>query len=194
MDKLMIQEAIYKKYIEPTKRNRQKSIGIEIEMPIINLQKESVDFEKVYELTSKFIKEFGFHEIKKDAEGHIYYAGDGKTGDILSFDCSYNNLEISMGKAEKISVLEERFQKYYRFIQQELEKSKYTLTGMGVNPYWKYNRNVPIPNGRYRMLFHHLQSYEKYHELPMYFHPYTEYGMSTDSGCNDSGCISSGIK
>jgi gamma-glutamylcysteine synthetase len=51
----------------------------------------------------------------------------------------------------------------------------YTLTGMGVNPYRGYNHNVPIPNGRYRMLFHHLKSYSNY-DLPMYFHPYPEYG------------------
>lgn len=46
---------------------------------------------------------------------------------------------------------------------------------MGVNPYRIYNHNVPIPNGRYRMLFHHLGSYKKY-QLPMYFHDYPEFG------------------
>ena len=46
---------------------------------------------------------------------------------------------------------------------------------MGVNPYRKYNHNVPIENGRYRMLFHHLASYKNY-ELPMYFHEYPDFG------------------
>lgn len=33
---------------------------------------------------------------------------------------------------------------------------------MGVNPYHELNRDIPIANGRYRMLLHHLQSYTKY--------------------------------
>ncbi|MBQ9606548.1 MAG: glutamylcysteine synthetase, partial [Lachnospiraceae bacterium] len=36
--------------------------------------------------------------------------------------------------------------------------------------------NVPVPNGRYRMLFHHLHTYDKYRTLPMYFHPHPEFG------------------
>lgn len=47
---------------------------------------------------------------------------------------------------------------------------------MGVNPYRIYNRNEPIPNGRYRMLFHHLKSYVNYN-IPKYFHSYPEYGL-----------------
>ena len=52
----------------------------------------------------------------------------------------------------------------------------YTLTGMGINPYRIYNQNIPVPNGRYRMLFHHLHSYTRYRTLPMYFHPHPEFG------------------
>lgn len=48
---------------------------------------------------------------------------------------------------------------------------------MGVNPYRIYNKKVPIQNGRYRMLFHHLNSYKKYEHLPMYFHEYPDFGL-----------------
>ena len=33
---------------------------------------------------------------------------------------------------------------------------------MGINPYHELNRDIPIANGRYRMLLHHLQFYTKY--------------------------------
>jgi gamma-glutamylcysteine synthetase len=82
-----------------------------------------------------------------------------------------------MGKEKTLHPLYQRFCEYYTFIQQELQQYHYTLTGMGVNPYRNYNQNVPIPNGRYRMLFHHLSSYPKYEDLPMDFHSYPDYGL-----------------
>ena len=36
------------------------------------------------------------------------------------------------------------------------------LTGMGINPRYVVNQNVPVVSERYRMLFHHLSSYKKY--------------------------------
>lgn len=175
MTKEQVREQLYQRYIEPTKKKRKSYIGIEIEMPIINLKKKAVDFCVVHEITNCFKKHFQFEETGKDDEGNIYALTDHVHGDILSYDCSYNNLELSMGKEIDLFTLRERFVTYYDFLQKEFQKYHYTLTGMGVNPYRIYNHNVPIPNGRYRMLFHHLNSYKKYH-LPMYFHHYPEFG------------------
>ena len=74
------------------------------------------------------------------------------------------------------TVHDARFRRYYDFLQSCMALYNYTLTGMGINPYRIYNQNVPVPNGRYRMLFHHLHSYTKYRTLPMYFHPHPEFG------------------
>lgn len=177
MDEDIVREALYKKYIEPTKKERKKYIGIEIEMPIINLDGKPVDFGRIHEFTDSFISHFGFDKVSRDDEGNIYSAADNCTGDILSYDCSYNNLELSMGRAGNLNILNDRFKKYYGFIKKELGKAGYTLSGMGINPYRSYNLNEPIPNGRYRMLFHHLNSYKKYSDLPMYFHDYPNYGL-----------------
>ena len=46
----------------------------------------------------------------------------------------------------------------------------------GLKPRGSNYRNVPIPTGRYRMLFHHLHSYPKYIDLPMHFHHYPAFG------------------
>lgn len=171
----LIRKYLYQKYIEPTKKKRQGYIGVEIEMPIINLKKEAVDFNIVHTITDRFIENFNFDVTGRDDEGNIYSATNNKNGDILSYDCSYNNLELSFGKEDRLSAIQIRFNEYYTYLQKEFNKYDYTLTGMGVNPYRKYNHNIPIPNGRYRMLFHHLHSYKNY-DLPMYFHKYPEYG------------------
>ena len=177
IDQTLVREKLYQKYIEPTENNTHKYIGIEVEMPIVNLNKQAVDFEKIHKLTAKFMEHFQFEVMSRDDDGNVNAAKHPDNGDILSYDCSYNNLELSLGREKTLQALYQRFHDYYVYIQKELKQYNYTLTGMGVNPYRQYNNNVPIPNGRYRMLFHHLSSYPKYQELPMYFHEYPDYGL-----------------
>lgn len=171
-----LRSLLYNKYIAPTKRKRENYIGIEIEMPILNLSREAVDFSNIHKVTKSFMKEFSFVPVKYDENGEVCLAENAESGDSLSYDCSYNNLELSLGRVKDISEAERRFRKYYSFLQDSLSLYNYTLTGMGINPYRIYNQNVPVPNGRYRMLFHHLHSYNKYRTLPMYFHPHPEFG------------------
>lgn len=175
MNQEFVREQLYQKYIVPTKKKKDNYVGIEIEMPIINLEKKAVDFSIVHKITDSFMEQFQFQVAGRDEEGNIYSISDNVHGDILSYDCSYNNLELSLGKEKELITIHHRFLSYYNFLQKEFTKHHYTLTGMGVNPYRIYNHNVPIPNGRYRMLFHHLHSYKKY-DLPMFFHHYPEFG------------------
>lgn len=175
MDEQIIREQLYRKYIEPTKRQRENYIGIEIEIPIVNLRKAPVDFAVVHGVTTKFMGRFGFRPVGLDDDGNVYSAAEEFTGDILSYDCSYNNLELSLGKGRELNTIYERFRRYYGFLQEAFAMHGYTLTGFGVNPYRIYNHNIPIPSERYRMLLHHLRSYKNY-TIPMYFHKYPEYG------------------
>jgi len=169
---------LYDKYIAPTKGKDALYIGVEIEFPVVNLAKKPVDFEVIHELTRRFKSEFGFYTAVLDQEGHISSLVHFGNDDILSYDCSYNNLELSFGKEKDVFAIAARFQKYYSFIQKTLAESGHSLTGLGINPYRIYNDLVPIPSGRYRMLFHHLSSYVKYRDrIPMFFHPYPDYGM-----------------
>lgn len=171
-----VRRSLYEKYIAPTKKKRTDYIGVEIEIPILNRRKEAVDFAVVHRVAEKFREYFLFHAAGTDENGDVYAAQDDRTGDILSFDCSYNNLELSMGREKELFAIQRRFETYYLFLKNELEQEDHTLTGMGVNPYRIYNHHLPIPNGRYRMLLHHLESYEKY-DIPKYFHPYPNYGL-----------------
>ena len=176
MERQQIKDRLYEKYIAPTKKSREGYIGVEIEIPILNLKKKPVEFANVHRVTAAFMEKFGFETEKTDDDGNICAAIHAATGDILSYDCSYNNLELSMGKEKNLFRIKERFERYYTFLKNQWEKYDYTMTGMGVNPYRNYNYSEPIPNGRYRMLFHHLKSCQNY-RINKYFHSYMDYGL-----------------
>lgn len=176
MGNLDLETAIYQRYILPTKRKRTGKVGLEFELPILNRKNEAVDFDKVHKMTDGFIERFSFGKTSRDDDGFIYSAVNEKTGDGLSFDCSYNTLEFSFGAEEDINLLYKRFAEYYTYVKTELGKSGHTLTGMGINPHYEVNRNVPVVSERYRMLFHHLCSYRNY-EKEILFHDHPNFGL-----------------
>lgn len=175
MDKKEIRKAVFNKYIVPTINKKGYSIGVELEMPIINLDKKAVDFSVVHKVTQGFIKELGFKAEKIDDEGNVYLAAEETTGDTLSYDYSYNNLEFSMGRENDLNNIYERFKKYYSFATSILREYNHTITGMGVNPYYMYNDNNALPGERYRMIQNHLESYTEYNRFES-FHTHPEFG------------------
>ncbi|SHM79590.1 glutamylcysteine synthetase [Ruminococcus flavefaciens] len=177
-----IRKAIYDKYIAPTKKERPDYIGVEIEMPVVNLSGQPVDEAVSIETAESFIRHFGFIEAGRGADGNITSAKHEPTGDILSFDCCYSNLELSFGKAADLFEIKSRFEKYCRFLNAEFSKHGYTLTGMGVNPNADINHNQPIQNERYRMLYHYLHSYPLHkNEVAMRFHERPDFGTFTSA-------------
>ena len=177
-----VRQAIYDKYIAPTKKERPDYIGVEIEMPVVNLSGQPVDEDVSIKTAESFIKNFGFIESGKDSNGSITSAKHEGTGDILSFDCCYSNLELSFGKAVTLFEIKKRFEDYCRFLNAEFAKEGYTLTGMGVNPNADVNHNQPIQNERYRMLYHYLHSYPQHkNEVAMRFHERPDFGTFTSA-------------
>ena len=170
-----IKDKLYEEFIRPTHKEKNY-IGVEIEIPIINLDKKAVDFSVVHEVTDKFKKEFSdFENDGIDYDGNIYSLKNNKNDDIVCYDCSYNNIEFAMGREKDLFSINDRFNEYYKFTKECFEEHNHTLTGMGINPYRKYNKHIPIPSERYLMLYHHLQSTDGYENIP--FHDYPEYGM-----------------
>lgn len=167
-----LNEAIYDKYIRPTQRARRPCVGTEYELPIVNLNGQAVDFDVVHAVTDEFVRHFSFDSLSRDDDGYIYAAMSLRNGDTLSYDCSYNTLELSFGTEFDIHSIDRRFRQYYAFLQRQLKETGHMLTGMGVNPHFAVNRSEPIHNGRYRMLLHHLKSYEKYGDaIPFHHNP-----------------------
>ncbi|MDO5824860.1 MAG: hypothetical protein Q4Q22_00590 [Methanosphaera sp.] len=173
----MVRKRLYDEFIKPTTQ-KKNLIGIEIEIPIVNLDKKAVDFNVVHKVTRKFQKNYpDFKNDGIDYDGNVFSLKNPMTNDILCYDCSYNNIEFAMGCEEDLFTIDNRFREYYSFIKELFEEYNHTLTGMGINPYRKYNKNSPIPSERYLMLYNHLKSFKDYKNLPMYFHKYPEYGM-----------------
>ncbi len=172
-----VRKELYNEFIKPT--NQKKDfIGVEIEIPILNLDKKAVDFDVVHEVTSKFQRHYkDFENDGIDYDGNVFSLKNQKNEDIVCYDCSYNNIEFAMGREKDLFTINERFTDYYSFVKESFEEHNHTLTGMGINPYRKYNKHLPIPSERYLMLYHHLKSAENYENIPMHFHEYPEYGM-----------------
>lgn len=178
-----LREAIYNKYIFPTERDRKPVAGAEFEFPVVNIKgdddykiTEPVDFDVIHDLANQFSLHFGFTEILLDDQGDIYNAADPETGDAISFDCSYNTIELSLGVRNDLNDINSVFHTYYDFIQNILLKSGHMMTGLGINPGYRVNKIEPVPTGRYRMLLHHLKSYKKYGNV-IQFHDYPHFGL-----------------
>ena len=172
----LLNNEIYDRYILPTRRTRTRAVGLEFEFPIFSEKNEPADFSAVHRMADRFISLFGFSGTLYDDDGFAYWSEQNATGDSISFDCSYNTLEFSLGIESDMHKLNERFQTYYRFVQKELGKSGQLITGMGINPGYAVNRNTPVVSERYRMLFHHLCSYKNY-EKEILFHDHPNFGL-----------------
>lgn len=172
-----ISNALESQFFAPLRRKRTRRIGVELEFPVWNLNPDAAaDFDAVHAATEDFLSRFPFSDTSLDDAGSIYRACDPSTGDELSFDCSYNTLEISFGPGEDILEVRRRFLDYYPAMQEALGRRGHAITGMGINPRWRENRPEPIGNGRYRMLLHHLKSYSKYGGSPQ-FHDHPDFGL-----------------
>lgn len=167
------------RFIAPLHRPRANYIGIEIEMPIINLTGDKTEKAVSIEAVQKAIERFGFTPQKFDDDGVCHEAVCADTCDIFSFDCSYNNFEIALGRVRTLHEAQARFKDYVSFINAELNKRQHTLSGLGVNPNYRINDFNFVPSPRYRM----LEGYLKKATVWQYtgssggdFHPYYGYG------------------
>ena len=172
----MYKDIIFKRFIQPLKQETERYVGVEIELPIVNLNRAPVDFDLVHEMAAYFVRTRGFSELSLDDDGYIYQARHSETGDTLSFDCSYNTLEFSFSREVDIHTVSERFYSYIDTVQSYLQKGNHIVTGLGINPGYHFNTYQPIATGRYQMLYHFLNSYQEY-ENQMVFHRFPEYGM-----------------
>ena len=162
MKQFDLDKAIYEKYIVPTTRKKSPGIGIELEIPILNMSREKIDFSVIQQIVLALKQAFALQVEKRDDNGDIYCLLNPKTGDTVSFDYSYCNVEFSLGVVEQLHLAFERFQTYHLFLQKEMAKYHYCMTGMGVNPYGVFNDNNALPGQRYRMIQRHLESYTEH--------------------------------
>lgn len=122
MNLTVLDKQIYERFIRPTVDKQPRYVGVEFELPLVNLSPAPVDFSVVHALVDAFLKQFHFQSAGLDDDAHICSAQSEETGDELSFDCSYNTLELSFGRVENLNRIEERFRRYYAFIRSFLRE------------------------------------------------------------------------
>lgn len=103
-------------------------------MPVINLNREPVDKRLMLRLIKDFAEKFGFTPTGYDDNKDIYAVVNSVNGDIFTFDCSYNNLEISFGNVQDLNEVWEWFTEYIEFSNDYLMHYNTLLTGFGINP------------------------------------------------------------
>ena len=168
-------ELIYDRFITPTQKSRTNYIGIEIEMPIVNLKGTKNDKAFCIDAVTKAIHHFAFTPVKADNDGICYEAICKDTGDIFSFDCSFNNFEISLGKVRTLHEAQARFKDYVSYINAVLNQQEHTLTGLGIHPNYKINDFNFISSPRYKMLEGYLKKSTVWQQKQS-FHAYYGYG------------------
>lgn len=128
-------------------------IGIEIEMPIINLSYPYVVNGKVIEglfLTFLDNKEFKIENC--DNEKNIISIKNTKTNDTISLEYSLNTIELSLGKELLIDRLKEKFDFYYNIIKRYLQKYRYEIYCGGINPNYHYIDKTCLNQDRYKVI------------------------------------------
>ena len=147
-----LRSMIYDKYIKPTENRRDTYAGIEIELPIINLGGKATDHTVSRAAMNRAVSHFGFQPLKYDDDGNLHEAQDPVTGDLFSFDCSYNNFEISFARSQNLNAVDTRFRRYIEYLNNDLILNNHLISGFGITPYYRLCRKDYIRCGRYGML------------------------------------------
>ena len=76
MKQFDIDKAIYEKYIVPTKHKKGYMIGIEFEIPILNMSQEKIDFSVIQKVVAVSYTHLDVY--KRQAYDYILLSGMGK--------------------------------------------------------------------------------------------------------------------
>lgn len=164
-------EIINNRFIKPLLNKKTGTVGVELEFPMINLDKKPVDKEKALSLLFHF-RNNGFKIEDTDTEGNPAFITNSY-GDCISFDNSYNNIEFSMNYGNNLNEIKERFYDYFGRAQNFVNQYNYIITGMGTNPYKKYIEQSHVSYPVYNMVDEYLHKYNcnethNYPDFPSY--------------------------
>lgn len=177
-----LHEYLYNSYISPMEDKTERFVGVETELPIVNLSGEATDHDISRKAFNEAAEHFGFRGTKYDYKGNLHEAVCDSSGDIISFDCSYNNLEISFGKEKSLIDVRDRFIRLLEFLNGILQKDGHIITGMGIQPFYDKCRTDYIPNGRYKMLEGYLRKDRSWQDRSVQrFHDYPGFGTFASS-------------
>lgn len=164
-------DIINQRFIAPLKHKKTGTVGVELEFPMLNLEKQPVDRDIADGLLAHFL-ENGFTVAERTTDGKPAFL-ENADGDVLSFDNSYNNFEFSMQYGDDLLAIKKRFDSYIRRANTYLAQFHYLITGMGTNPYKQYIRQDHVSYPVYNMVDQFLHQYQNetthaYPDFPAY--------------------------
>lgn len=164
-------ELIYEAFLAGFAQEGRRSIGVELEFPLLNLAKAPVTEELAHGLMA-YLLMHGFRADEYDTEGRPVFLINAD-GDELSFDNSYNNFEFAMAKTEDLTAVSERFYRLFDLVQDYLLPRGHTLCGMGSNLYHPYIQPSPVKYPVYEAIGRFLRgfrggAYHNYPDFPAY--------------------------
>ncbi len=157
-------ELIKARFIEPFYEKKMGNVGVELEFPLLNMNKKPVDINVAVGCLD-FFCENGFYTEEKSLDGKNAFVTNAY-GDTLSFDNSYNNFEFAMNYGNSLTDIAQRFYGYYEKASAYFSKYNYLLAGMGTNPYKKYINQAHVDFPVYNMVDEFLHSFPARHSFP----------------------------
>lgn len=141
----------------------ERYVGVEIEMPVVNLDKKPVGPEFLKALVELLVHRFGFKPAKFTREGFpIEAVNDNR--DIFSFETSYNTIEFAMGKKRSINEAADGFYEYLEALKQLAKKHHHLICGMGTNPYAQYADSRPLNTPAMMAKAEFLKKFTSHHD------------------------------
>lgn len=163
-----VKKLVYDTFLKPFENKKYSNVGVELEFPLVNLEKKPVDESVAKGMFDHFLKK-GFHVDIEEHSQPLFITNDD--GDCLSFDNSYNNFEFAMNYSDNLCDIAERFYKLLKEVQEYFKVHNHAIVGMGTNPCKKYAKDSPVDFSTYNMVREYLTRFgkdSKYPNFPEY--------------------------
>lgn len=154
---------IYDTFLKPFETKKVGNIGVELEFPLINKANCDVDTKFARGIFDLFLKD-GFKTEIADKNGNPLFIIN-KFGDCISFDNSYNNFEFSLNYGDNLLEIKERFDVYFKKVNDYFNSNNHTLVGLGTNPNKKYISQNHVGFDTYKMVNEYLSKIPGKHEM-----------------------------
>ena len=154
---------IYDNFLKPFINKKVGNIGVELEFPLINKNNCDVDTEFARGVLDLFLKDGFKTEIADENNNPLFIVNE--YGDCLSFDNSYNNFEFSLNYGNNILKIKERYETYFKKVNDYFNSKNHTLIGLGTNPNKKFITQNHVGFDTYKMIDEYLNKFPGKHKI-----------------------------
>ncbi len=149
-------QLIYDTFLKPFEKRQYGNVGVELEFPLVNLNKAPVDESVAKGLFDYFLNK-GF-KVELEENGQPLFITN-EDGDCLSYDNSYNNFEFALNYADNLCDIAKRFYALLEEVQAYFKSHGHSIVGIGSNPYKKYANKNHVNFSTYNMVDEYLNRF-----------------------------------